>query len=150
LLRHAEEPSDPQDPDLSAAGRRRAVRLAAYIPLHFASPCHLISAAANKSSARAFLTLRPLSLKLDVPIDTSFRSIQCKTLAETLRSDAQYRGQSIAVCWTHRELPAVAKALGASVGEYPDPWDEIVFDLILRFCYGKRGKVRVDTVRQPF
>jgi len=32
LIRHAEKPSDPKDPDLSAAGFERAQKLAHYIP----------------------------------------------------------------------------------------------------------------------
>jgi hypothetical protein len=47
-------------------------------------------------------------------------------------------------------LPALAGALGARPGEYPDPWDEEVFDLIFDFEYGGRRRLTVTEAVQPF
>jgi hypothetical protein len=149
-MRHAEEPTDPRDPDLSGAGRRRAVRLAAHIPSLFGEPDLLIAAAANKRSARAFLTLQPLSHKLGKAIDTSFKSLRHAYLAESLSSRSVYKDASIVICWTHRELPALGRDLGARPGQYPDPWDEQVFNLIFDFKYGKRRGPTVTELVQPF
>src|SRR3977135_4277449 len=38
LMRHAEKPDDPGDPDLTEAGRARAAALARYIPATFGKP----------------------------------------------------------------------------------------------------------------
>jgi hypothetical protein len=150
LMRHAEEPTDPTDPDLSAAGRRRADRLAPYLCSEYGKPDFLIAAAANKRSARPLLTLRPLSHSIEARIDTSFKSSRNASLARALCSEPAYADKLVVVCWTHLELPAFAAALGAKPGECPDPWPEDVFDLILRFDYGKRGKLQVEKIVQPF
>jgi hypothetical protein len=150
LMRHAEEPTDPKDPDLSDAGRRRADSLVTYIPSRFGTPDFLISAAANKLSARALLTLRPLSHTIEARIDTSFKCRRYTPLAKKLLSEPVYKHSLVVVCWTHTELPALANALGARSRDYPDPWGEAAFNLILQFEYDKRDRLRVAEVVQPF
>ncbi len=48
LMRHAEKPLDPRDPDLSDAGKARADALARYIPQDVAKPDFLFAPAASK------------------------------------------------------------------------------------------------------
>jgi hypothetical protein len=149
-MRHAEEPADPKDPDLSEAGRRRADQLATYISTRFGTPDFLISAAANKLSARALLTLRPLSHAIEAQIDTSFKSRRYVPLTEKLLSDTAYKRSLVVICWTHIELPSLADALSAESRDYPHPWREEVFNLILQFDYDKRHRLTVTKVVQPF
>jgi hypothetical protein len=149
-MRHAEEPADLRDPDLSEAGRRRADRLATYIPSRFGTPDFLISAAANKLSARALLTLRPLSHTIEAPVDTSFKSRRSVPLTMKLLSDTAYKRSLVVICWTHIELPSLADALGAQSRDYPNPWREEVFNLILQFDYDKRHRLTVAKIVQPF
>src|SRR5450432_3807409 len=150
LMRHAEEPRDPKNPDLSAAGRQRADRLAAYIPKQFGRPDFLIAAAPNRQSVRSYLTMRPLSLTTRARVETSFRSRNSKSLATRLLADPIYAQKLVVVCWTHMELPTLAEALNARPRDYPHPWDETVFNLILRFDLGFSGKAIVTEVIQPF
>jgi hypothetical protein len=150
VMRHAEEPRDPKNPDLSEAGRRRADHLATYIPSRFGTPDFLISAAANKLSARALLTLRPLSHTIEAPIDTSFKSRRSVPLTRELMSGTAYKRSLVVICWTHLELPALADALGAQPRDCPDPWPEEVFNLILQLDYDKRHRLRVAKIVQAF
>jgi hypothetical protein len=39
------------------------------------------------------------------------------------------------VCWHHGNIPSLAHALNAKTGDYPDPWDPSVFNLILQFDF---------------
>jgi hypothetical protein len=67
LMRHAEKPSDPKDPDLSAAGFERAQKLAQYILQQFGVADFLFATAISKHSARPYETLKPLSKKIGIP-----------------------------------------------------------------------------------
>lgn len=153
LLRHADEPNDPaypDNPDLSPAGRVRAAKLAKYIPKTFGRPDFVVAAAPNRTSVRPFLTMRPLCDALDLRLDASIKSNKSQALAETLLTESVFEDKLIVICWTHRELPILAKALKAPRGEYPDPWQESVYDLTLELSYKRRGKVSVKAIAQPF
>ncbi|MEP6942094.1 MAG: histidine phosphatase family protein [Betaproteobacteria bacterium] len=153
LLRHADEPNDPvhpDDPDLSAAGRARAEKLARYIPKMCGRPDFVLAAAPNRTSVRAFLTMRPLCDALGPRLDASIKSNKSDALAVTLLTEPVFEGKLILICWTHTELPILAEALKAPRGEYPDPWEEAVYDLLLELSYGRRGKPSVKSITQPF
>jgi hypothetical protein len=149
-MRHAEEPSDPKNPDLAMEGRLRADRLAIFVPVQFGEPDFVLSASPNKLSVRAFLTMRPLSLAIKERIDTSFKANKNLTLATHLFSDSIYVGKLVVICWTHSEIPALANALNARRRDYPDPWDETVFNLILQLDYRRRENPTTTKVVQPF
>ena len=150
LFRHGEETSDALDPDLSIPGRERAERLATYLPKEFGAPDLLVAAAATRSSVRCFLTMRPLATSIGMRIWTQLRANQAKHLADALLSNASIGAKRVFVCWTHTEIPALARALGGRQGEYPDPWEESTFDLVLHFTYRRRRKALIDMTRQPF
>ena len=150
VLRHAEEPAQEGYPDLTDAGERRAERLARYIPKAFGTPNLLIAAAPNRTSVRPYLTLRPLSKSIGAPIFSGLKSEQYGRLARRLLGVTFPERRLAVICWTHKDLPALADALRARPGEYPDPWDEHLFDLILHFKYRRSGLPVVTTVRQPF
>jgi hypothetical protein len=150
LLRHAEKPGDPKDPYLTEAGRRRADRLAQFIPAMFGKPDFVFAAAVNKHSFRAYLTMRPLCDAIAVRPDTSFESEAYHPLANKLFSDPFFAGKLVVVCWAHKELPKLANALKARQGDYPDPWDDSVFNLILQFDYSDGVAPNVTGIVQPF
>lgn len=56
----------------------------------------------------------------------------------------------VVACWTHGDLPALASALKAGQGDYPDPWDASVFDLILQLDYMTDARPVVTRVNEPF
>jgi hypothetical protein len=153
LLRHGEEPNDPthpENPDLSAAGRVRASKLAKYIPKTFGRPDVVVAAAPSRTSVRPFLTVRPLCDALGLRLDTSIKANKSEALAETLLTESIFNDKLIVICWTHKELPILAKGLNAPRGDYPDPWEESVFDLMLELSYKRRIKPSVRTIVQPF
>jgi len=150
LLRHAEEPDDPKDPDLTEAGRARAEKLASFIPEQFGKPDFVFAAAVRPRSGRAYLTMRPLCDAIAVSLDASLKAKDYSVLATRLFSDAAFADKLVVACWTHTELPALAIALEAPQGDYPDPWDASVFNLIVQLDYSEAGKPVVTSVIQPF
>jgi broad specificity phosphatase PhoE len=149
VMRHAEKPDDPLDPDLSEAGRDRAQKLAHYVPVTFGKPQFLFASAASKHSRRPIETLDPLSKECNVDIDISFADQDYGALAHTLRKTPIYEGALIVVCWHHGNIPSLAHALKANAGDYPDPWDPSVFNLILQFDF-VRGVPTVHRLIEPF
>jgi hypothetical protein len=149
LMRHAEKPAGNNDPHLAPAGKERALKLVQYIPTTFGKPAHLFASKPSKNSDRPFETLQPLSENLDLKINTDFADDDCAALAEKLLSDAKFEGVLTVVCWHHERIPHFAHALGAKHGEYPDPWDGNVYNLILRFDFA-HGALKLSKVVEPF
>jgi broad specificity phosphatase PhoE len=149
LMRHAEKPDDPLDPNLSPAGRERAEKLVRYIPETFGKPAWLFASAISKHSQRPFETIDPLAKSIDVPIDTSFADQDYAALAQELAANPRYDGKLILICWHHGNIPPLAHALKAKHGDYPNPWDPNVFNLILSFDFNA-GVPHVRSVSEPF
>jgi hypothetical protein len=150
LLRHAEKPDGPRNPDLTEAGRARADKLAQFIPATFGKPDFVFAAAVAKNSVRAYLTMRPLCDAIGVALDASTKAKAYRDLATRLLSDPVFAGKLVVICWAHGELPKFADALNAPKGDYPDPWDDSVFNLILQLDYSGSGEPTVTSVIQPF
>jgi phosphohistidine phosphatase SixA len=150
LMRHGEKPADPQDPHLSDEGRVRAEKLAVYIPQTFGDIQLLFASAISKHSARPYETLKPLSKKLGLPIDATHADQDHAALASELLVNHRYAGQRVAIAWHHGHIPSFANALGAAKGQYPDPWDPLVFDLILKFEWRAAHRPLVTLVTEPF
>jgi hypothetical protein len=150
LMRHAEKPDDPKNPYLAEAGRARAEKLAQFIPATFGKPDFVFAAAVNKHSMRAYLTMRPLCEASEAPLDISLAAKEYQALAAKLLSDDAFAQKLVVACWTHGELPLLASALNARQGDYPDPWDASVFNLILQLDYSGAATPAVTPVIQPF
>jgi phosphohistidine phosphatase SixA len=150
VMRHAEKPDDPNDPDLTQAGLQRAESLAAFIPTRFGTPDFIFATSFSKHRARPFETVKPLSKATGVPIDTTYADQDYGALAQTLRSDARYHGKLIVVCWHHGNIPNLLHALKVSDGQYPDPWDRNVFNLVLQVILDAGATPTVTPVTEPF
>ena len=152
LMRHAEEPPEEADsPDLSKAGRRRAEQLAKYIVRTFGEPDFLFAAEPRSSSVRAYLTLRPLADATGLIIDGNYESRDFAQLASKLLHDPRFDDALIVVAWTHKELPTLASALGASRKSFPEQWEEDVYDVCYEFSWARtRPQPKVRRIRQSF
>ena len=134
LLRHAEKPDDPKNPDLTEAGVARAKSLAAYIPATFGRPDFVFAAAVAKDSVRSYLTMRPLCDAIGVPLDASLKGKKYKDLATKLLSDTAFADSLVVACWSHNELPKLADALPLKLKRYEVIGDELytVFSIARR------------------
>ena len=149
IMRHAEKPDDPLDPDLSPAGYARAEQLATYLPAAFGTPQFLFASTASRHSRRPIETLTPIAKACGLEIDTSFADQDYDALAHTLHHTPRYDGGLTVICWHHGYLPSLADALKANPGDYPDPWDPSVFNLIVKLAFA-RGVPAVNCVSEPF
>ena len=150
LMRHAEKLADPMDPNLSNPGFARAAKLADYVPQTFGKPDFLFASAISKHSKRPYQTLKPLSDKVGIPVDTSYAEQDYGALAQEILSDQKFKTKKAVIAWHHGNIPSFAKALGAPAGKYPDPWDPEVFNLILKFEWGDASGLGVTEVTEPF
>lgn len=150
LMRHAEKPADKADPGLSAAGRRRAERLAGYVPQIFGRPDLLIAAADKKGSHRPRLTLAPLAAATGLAVDATVSDQDSAAFAAALLVEPRFDGARVVVAWRHDALPALARGLGAKAGECPAPWPEGLYDLILRLDFDAASHPRVTAIEMPF
>jgi broad specificity phosphatase PhoE len=148
VMRHAEKNQDPDDPNLSAAGYLRAKQLATFIPERFGPPKFIFATAVSKHSARPLETVQPLASAIGVTIDQSFADQDYGALAKQITHDPRYTGRLTLVCWHHGNIPNLCRSLGAPSGEYPDPWNPTVFNLIL--CLTRSDQVSVTQVTEPF
>lgn len=149
VVRHAEKPSDPMDPDLSPAGEIRARALATYIPQTFGPLDCIFASAISKHSARSYETVIPLSEKTGVAIDSTIADNNYAFLARELLTNPNYDDKRIVVCWHHGNIPPLLHALGAPGGTFPDPWVATVFNLVLRLDSVQAG-FRVASFNEPF
>jgi phosphohistidine phosphatase SixA len=150
VMRHAEKPDDPKDPDLSQAGFKRADELSTYLPQTFGKPDNLFAAAITKHSARPYETIEPLSKRIGVPIDATIADADYEVLATDLLNSGTYANRRVVVCWHHGNIPSLMHALGATSGEYPASWNPAVFNLILKIEFTRSGSLVVTQVSEPF
>jgi len=149
VMRHAEKPVDPMDPNLSEQGFARATNLATYIPETLGSPDLIFAAAISKHSARPYETVEPLAKVTGKPIDATFADQDYSALASTLLSTPEYTDRQVVVCWHHGNIPSLMRMLGCKAGDYPNPWDHKVFNLILRVEFAQ-GAPSVSQMVEPF
>ena len=150
VMRHAEKTSDPTDPHLSAAGQLRAAKLVDFIVSRYGTPGALFAAAASTHSVRSSETLEPLSKSTGVAIDSTFADQDYGALALRIRSMKCPASTFVVVCWHHGNIPSLLIALRARAGEFPDPWNPEVFNLIVQLDYAADGLPRITEVFQPF
>ncbi len=160
LVRHAEKPE--QGAGLTPEGQRRAV---AYVDFftHYrlgGQPLKvdaLFAAKDSEHSMRSRLTLTPLSSALKLPLDTAFEGKDFAALAARLRG-GEYKGKTVAVCWKHGEILALAEALGVDPGKlpasahWPTKWPDAEFRWVLQIVRDESGaidRIRTQCVRNP-
>jgi hypothetical protein len=136
ILRHAEKPDDPRDPDLSPAGEERAKLLGTLIPERFPNPDFLFASAPSRSSNRPVETLTPLAGITKLPLNQSIADQDYPVLAADLLNKPKYDGKLVIVCWHHGNIPDLALALGlpqaeivAAPGMIGMHWDPTVFNV---------------------
>lgn len=151
LMRHAEKPTSPNDPNLSAAGVVRAEKLPGYFPSLLADGQvvdYIFAAKASKNSNRSVETITPLAASLRLPIDQSYPDTSYRAIAENILSNGSYAQKTILIAWHHSTLPKLARALGAT--NVPKKWPGASFDLIWKLTYLPDGGASLQQIKEPF
>lgn len=136
IIRHGEKPD--QGDDLTVKGRERA---AALVPFFEDSerpqPAAIYALSPNEEhhSRRCLETATPLALAMKLTLKTFHHSDYAKMVKEILASP-EYDGKLVLICWSHKEIPGLARALGV---DNPPHWRGPVFDRlwVIKFSGGK-------------
>jgi hypothetical protein len=145
VIRHAEKSGDKHDAGLIPSGQARAQAYVVYFQTlasgssRVPPPAWLIAAADSDDSQRSRLTLEPLAAALGLEIDARLADRDYHALAERLREDSCYDGATTLICWTHKMLPRLVKALGAPATLLPGKWPDDVFGWLVRLDYDATG-----------
>lgn len=149
IMRHAEKPDDPNDPNLSPVGQNRAKALITWYPETFGTPDFIFAAAISKHSERPVQTVQPLAEALSIELRVPYADEDYAALAQELLTKPKFDGKTILVCWHHGNIPGLMQALGAPQGSYPNPWVPTVFNLVLVIDFPD-GVPTVTDVSEPF
>jgi phosphohistidine phosphatase SixA len=155
MLRHAEKPGDPRDPDLSPKGQARAEMLASLIPRRFPHFDLLFCASRSAHSNRPYQTLDPLSQASGIGLNDRYADDGYAELAADLLTKPKYSGKLIVICWHHGHMPDLALTLGvvqtdltSAPGMIGLGWDPTVFDRFWILGFDDPANVSFSSVHQ--
>jgi phosphohistidine phosphatase SixA len=147
IIRHAEKPEDPQDPNLSPQGVERAQALAKNCEKLFGKLDCLFAAETSASSSRPVDTIHPLAQSVDLEIDSSVGNKDYSVVAaKLLAGPTDYGGKTVLICWHHESIPKLAQGLRAV--NAPVNWESEVFDRIWVLNYQSSGEVSFQDLIQ--
>jgi hypothetical protein len=131
LIRHAEKP--PEGDDLSLKGKERAAALVPYFlgrpeVLQFKAPVAVYAQGPKKegSSRRPVETVKGLARALQLDVIDRYTHEEFPQMVEEILAKKEYEGRMVLICWEHKVLPDIARALG--VKKPPAEWHGAVFD----------------------
>jgi broad specificity phosphatase PhoE len=124
IIRHAEKPDDANDPHLSEKGRRRAAALPGY---PFSALSAVFAAKTTSESARPVETITPLAAARQLEISAEVKDKEFPTLVEHVLAK-NFEGKDILICWHHKEIPHLTRALGVNLArsyKWADVYDRV-------------------------
>ncbi len=132
FMRHGEKPL--QGDELSEQGWQRARALPSLFLNRpefqkYGAPVALYAMSPEKvkGSVRAIQTLKYVSQLFHLPLDTRFTRDQVDELINNIKSDKNFDGKMIVVCWEHKVLVQIAQKLGLS-NKYD--WKSEIYDRV--------------------
>ncbi len=145
IIRHAEKPDDGSG--LAPAGVTHAQAYVPYFenyqvdgkPIKLTA---LFAAANSGSSERPYLTIRPLSQAIGLPIDSQFKDKDYGELVKALQDTGH--GREILICWHHGEIPNLLRALGADPATLlpGSEWPSDQYGWVVQLRFDKDGKLK--------
>lgn len=153
IIRHADKlDQEETGPALSAKGMMRSIKFAYYFLNKFGEPDYIFSADSKRPDGRevairSLQTVAPLANMLAIKHpDTGFEishpyaSVDYDDLAKELLENDDYNDATILVCWSHKRIPNLTKALG--VTDYIEEWPRYDYDTVFVLQYDSYGAVR--------
>lgn len=150
IIRHGEKP--PEGNHLNVRGWERAYALVPFFQgrqdlLVFGKPfaIYAMGQLREDSSLRPIETVRLLAETLKIPLITNFKHYQFPEMANEILRRSEYEGKSILICWEHKSINDIAKALG--VKEDLKKWKGAIYDRVYKLTY-KNGAVEFENLPQ--
>ena len=125
IIRHAEKPEHGHD--LTMKGRERAAALAPFfLSGDNGTPAAIYAQGPSNEhpSRRPVETVTPVARELKLELKTCHRGDDAEMVKEIL-SKPEYDGKVVLICWSHKEIPGLATALGVA---NPPAWRDSAFD----------------------
>lgn len=155
LLRHAEKPYPVEGSHLSEEGWARARALASYFSeapdaIQFGKIAALYAVRPDEptGSVRSIETLTPTSQAIKIKIESKFTKLEVSALAKEILQSPKLQGRTVVVCWEHKRIPEIARALGAT--DAPSEWGGKVYDKLWYLRFDSSGKVEFVERIQEF
>jgi hypothetical protein len=150
MIRHAEEPDDPNNPHLSKDGLARADRLVEFMThdpamIRLGTPAAIFATETTNdgNGQRTQETVAPLAKVLRLQVQTPYHGKDYDKLARRVMSDPTLAGKTVVICWNHEYLPELAAALG--VTPEPSKWKGKVYDQVYVISYRDRRALLTTT-----
>jgi hypothetical protein len=150
MIRHAEEPDDPNNPHLSKDGLARADRLVEFMThdpamIRLGTPAAIFATETTNdgNGQRTQETVAPLAKVLRLQVQTPYHGKDYEKLARRVMSDPTLAGKTVVICWNHEYLPELAAALG--VTPEPSKWKSKVYDQVYVISYRDRRALLTTT-----
>lgn len=139
LMRHGEKPEDGDE--LSEKGWERAKALPKLFDRkELKSKPFALYAMKRKSefdgSIRPIQTLKYVSEKFNLSINTPFKKDQVIELVQKIKNDPNLNNQLVVICWEHKVLLDIAGALGVTS---PTDWPGDVYDRFWLLDFSAKG-----------
>jgi hypothetical protein len=145
IIRHGEKPEHGNN--LDERGKERAEALVGFFKdnpgvLEYGTPVaiYAMKPGPDDESQRPIETVEPLAKALDLKIHAEFGHDEYPKMAEEIKNSAEYDGKMVLICWEHKVIPQIAKALG--VESAPAKWHGNVFDRVWVVSYSMDGEVK--------
>ena len=150
VIRHAEEPHDPNNPHLSKDGTARADRLVEFMThdpamIRLGTPAAIFATQTTNdgNGQRTQETVAPLAKVLRLQVQTPYHGKDYAKLARRVMSDPALAGKTVVICWNHEWIPELAAALG--VTPEPPKWKGKVYDQVYVISYKGRRALLTTT-----
>lgn len=139
LMRHGEKPEEGDE--LSEQGWARAKALPnLFDRKELKSKPFALFAMKRKSksdgSIRPIQTLKYVSEKFNLTINTPFKKDQVIDLVQQIRNDSNLNEKTIVICWEHKVLRDIARELGLNS---PPDWSGDVYDRLWLLNFSASG-----------
>lgn len=142
LIRHGEKP--PQGNELNEQGWKRAEALPNLFKereefMTYGAPAALYAQKPfTNGSVRAVQTLLYVARDLQLTVQTPYLRDETKALVQQIQNDHTLDGRMILICWEHKALSDIAKALGLSK---PPAWPNTQFDRVWSLSFSTDGQL---------
>lgn len=151
IVRHAEKPGSGRG--LDAQGEQRAAAYATYFdPLQLGNetlqPQRLIATRDSRASDRPRLTLTPLAVRLQLPLEQPFADKDVDALVDSLR--ATNRAGVVLIAWHHGHIDDLIDAFGGESKTLlgGKKWPEHVYNWVVLLHFDGNGQLILSTSRR--
>jgi hypothetical protein len=108
------------------------VELQATVTPRFKTPDFVFATKSDGSSQRPLETITPLATALGLQPNADSKDNDFGVVATAVKTQPQYVGKVLLICWHHGNLPALAETIGAT---NVNKWPPTVFDQLWQIDY---------------